>query len=120
MIKSQKTRSLDIGIKYVQKKISTEEIIRKLLEIDKMKFLIFDENTLNDLNLLSGPNLFYDEEKNFTKKFRNKNNNKILNNKSIDRDSQKLNNFWNKFEFENDIEEKPLNINPRKISKFLK
>lgn len=47
---------------YIKKKLSIEELLRKIIEIDKIKFLIFDKNNLRYFNCL--PTRFYFENLN--------------------------------------------------------
>lgn len=41
---------------YLKKKISLEEIIKKLFEVDKLKFTLFDEDLLNMFSCIPNPN----------------------------------------------------------------
>lgn len=55
---SDPIKYLELAIEYIHKKLSIEEIIRKMQEIDKIKFLTIRDNHLITLNNLSGPNIF--------------------------------------------------------------
>lgn len=90
------TNHIDISTKYIEKKLSVEEIIRKLQEIDKLKFLKMTEEELNDFGYLQGPNLFIQDEniKKVPAKLESKYKNNYILSKEI------LDNFWSKFEFE--------------------
>lgn len=62
--KNQKTLTMDLGISYIKKKVSIEEMIRKMLEIDKLKFFILNREQINSFNSLTGPNPFSDIDEN--------------------------------------------------------
>ena len=48
----------DISINYIHKKLIVEEIIKKMIEIDKMKFILMKKEGLKVLFNLDGPNIF--------------------------------------------------------------
>ena len=86
------------AVNYLKKKLSIEELIKKIYDIDKLKFMLLDYDTLNIFELIQTPNLLFVEnaknkEKNYSKsqsedislKFNGKTN--------------KIFHLWNKFEF---------------------
>ena len=79
---------IDLTIKYIKKKMSIDEIIKKLIEVDKIKFLLMKKDSLKNLYTLDGPNIFFQQNQ--------------LNNKSKISDLYllKLSNFWKECEFE--------------------
>ena len=93
---THKTNILDIAINYVKRKISIEEIIRKMLEIDKIKFILFDSNQLNHIKKLQGPNIFSP-----FMKINLDSEGKIKNSKIDNNDNNKINDLWLKYEFHN-------------------
>ena len=68
---------------YIKKKISIEEIIRKLMEIDKIKYIIFENDQLDYFNKMHGPNIFFDLNKNFVKHENKINTSKICTNNDL-------------------------------------
>lgn len=92
--KSRNINLLSKAAKYIDEKISIEFILKKLNEIDKMKFVLFDRDELNLFNILPNPN--FEEIFNYD----HNNSNQTENLREID-------NLWRLYEFyqPNEIEE---------------
>ena len=88
--KNDKLKIIDISKKYIQKKLSIEEIIKKMIEVDKMKFILMKKEGLKVLFNLDGPNIFH--------KYDCFNKNKLS--KIKDTYLTSLATFWKDFEFE--------------------
>ena len=54
--KSHSIKLISKAAKYIDEKISIEFILKKLNEIDKIKFVIFDKDQLNLFHILPNPN----------------------------------------------------------------
>lgn len=54
--KSKRILLLSKSKNYINEKISIEYILKKLNELDKIKFIIFNEDQLNLLNVVPNPN----------------------------------------------------------------
>lgn len=64
--KSHSIKLISKAAKYIDEKISIEFILKKLNEIDKIKFVIFDKDQLNLFHILPNPNfneIFGDHKK---------------------------------------------------------
>lgn len=64
--KSHSVKLISKAAKYIDEKISIEFILKKLNEIDKIKFVIFDKDQLNLFHILPNPNfneIFGDHKK---------------------------------------------------------
>lgn len=127
LFKNVKTKTLDLGISYIKRKISVEEIIRKMLEIDKLKFSLMTKEQINNLNGLTGPNLFSDFIDNNNISSINKNTKRKINKKNTDIFKINIDELWSNYEFERkiyDIEKtvKTIKTNSlaEKMSKFRK
>lgn len=91
--KTRKIKALELAINYVKKKLSVEEILRKMLEIDKLKFLTLDIEMLDEFYKISGPNIFSENNLKITN----------VNDCNFDRnlffESKYLDNLWSLYEF---------------------
>lgn len=88
--KNKKLKIAEISKNYIQKKLSVEEIIKKMIEIDKMKFILMKKEGLKVLFNLDGPNIFNNDNR-----FNKNNLNKIKDTYLLS-----LATFWKDFEFE--------------------
>lgn len=95
--KTNRMKVMEIGMDYITKKLSIEEILRKVLDIDKLKFLTIDKEILDKYNHISGPNVFYRSEgKDFD--FNN-----YIFNKSLIFDNHFIEELWNRYEFKDNF-----------------
>jgi len=102
--KTNRLKALNLGIDYIKKKLSIEELLRKILEIDKIKFLNIDKDYLESFSNIAGPNVFFDSE---GKVFNLDN---YIYNRNMIFDNDYIDEMWNRFEFkENFITLKKVN-----------
>ena len=91
--KSSRVKLMDKAETYIKEKISIEHILKKLIEIDKLKFSIFDNEQLKVFHCIPNPNF-----------------NEIFN-ENKDEGLNSLDYLWRKYEFyKRDIEEEKKSI----------
>jgi hypothetical protein len=93
--KTGKLKVFYLAKKYYKRKMSIEEILKKIIEIDIIKFLTIDSKILNDFNHISKPDIFF--------KINNKNTkyelDALILNKELIFDEAFMDRFWLKYEF---------------------
>lgn len=94
--KSSKIEALEKGINYVRKKISIEEVIRKMLDIDKLKFMLLNPEKLHHLFVSKGPDIFTNFSKGSSELVRQSNSKYDSNSYKNSRDY-----LWKFYEFDN-------------------
>ncbi len=57
VIKTKKVRLLDAVANYIYKKSSIDFILKKLMEFDMMKFILFDKGEMDMMKLIDPPSL---------------------------------------------------------------
>jgi len=91
--KSIRVKVFNLGVDYLTKKLSVEEILRKIMEIDKLKFLTIDKEILDKFNKIGGPNLF------FFSNARMMDLNNYIYSKNLIFDVDYVDEMWNRYEF---------------------